>query len=65
MIVDPFVENNEEKEQWVTSKKWEYKTSFTLSDRILNKEKISINFNGIGMYVAIYINKNSIVRKVS
>ena len=56
IIEDPFVKNNEEKVQWVSKKKWEYKTTFTLSDEVLKKENIELIFEGLDTYAKIYIN---------
>ena len=58
IIEDPFIKNNEEKVQWVSSKNWEYKTTFTLSEAILKKEHIELNFEGLDTYAKIYINGN-------
>ena len=58
IIEDPFIKNNEEKAQWVSSKSWEYKTTFTLSEAILKKEHIELNFEGLDTYAKIYINGN-------
>ena len=35
MIPDPFVEINEEKVQWVVTKDWEYKTTFTVDEETI------------------------------
>lgn len=56
VIEDPFIKNNEEKVQWVSDRSWEYKTTFTLSDAILKKEHIELNFEGLDTYAKIYIN---------
>ena len=56
IIENPFVKNNEEKVQWVSNKSWEYKTTFSLSDAILKKENIELNFEGLDTYAKIYIN---------
>ena len=56
VIEDPFIKNNEEKVQWVSNRSWEYKTTFTLSDAILKKEHIELNFEGLDTYAKIYIN---------
>ncbi|TXD53057.1 MULTISPECIES: beta-mannosidase [unclassified Polaribacter] len=56
IIIDPFIKNNEEKVQWVSDKSWEYKTSFTLSDAVLKKEHIELNFEGLDTYATIYLN---------
>jgi beta-mannosidase len=58
IIEDPFIKNNEEKVQWVSDRSWEYKTTFTLSDAILKKEHIELNFEGLDTYAKIYINGN-------
>ena len=56
VIENPFVKNNEEKVQWVSNKSWEYKTTFSLSDAILKKGNIELNFEGLDTYAKIYIN---------
>ena len=58
VIEDPFIKTNEEKVQWVSKKDWEYKTNFSLSEEILNKKKIELNFEGLDTYAKIYINGN-------
>ncbi|WP_026775093.1 glycoside hydrolase family 2 protein [Polaribacter sp. Hel_I_88] len=58
IIEDPFIKNNEEKVQWVSTKSWEYKTTFSLSDEVLAKKNIEINFDGLDTYAKIYINGN-------
>jgi beta-mannosidase len=64
IIEDPFVKNNEKKVQWVSDKSWEYKTSFKLSDKILAKENIQLNFEGLDTYTTIYLN-DSLLRKTN
>jgi beta-mannosidase len=58
IIENPFIKNNEEKVQWISNKNWEYKTTFLLSDAILKKENIALNFEGLDTYAKIYINGN-------
>ncbi len=58
IIEDPFVKTNEDKAQWVSKTDWEYKTTFKLSDEILQKKNIELNFEGIDTYAKIYINGN-------
>lgn len=58
IIEDPFIKNNEEKVQWVSTKSWEYKTTFSLSNKILAKNNIELNFDGLDTYAKIYINGN-------
>ncbi len=56
IIPDPFILSNEEKVQWVSSKDWEYKTSFKLSEDILEKQNITLNFGGLDTYSSIFLN---------
>ena len=56
IIENPFIKNNEEKVQWVSNKSWEYKTIFQLSNEVLSKENIFIEFEGLDTYASIYLN---------
>ena len=56
IIDDPFIKTNEEKVQWVSNKSWEYKTTFSLSEDVLQKKNIEINFDGLDTYAQIYLN---------
>lgn len=60
IIDDPFVLNNEEKVQWVSKKSWEYKTSFSLSNDVLKKNNIELNFDGLDTYATIFLNDSII-----
>jgi beta-mannosidase len=60
IIEDPFIKNNEGKVQWVVCKNWEYKTTFTLSQEVLQKNNIEINFDGLDTYAKIYVNDSLI-----
>ncbi len=60
IIEDPFIETNEEKAQWIATKSWEYKTSFSLNDSILKKENIHLNFEGLDTYATIFLNDSLI-----
>jgi len=55
-IPDPFQESNEEKVQWVATKDWTYKTTFTLAEETLQKQHISLSFEGLDTYATIYLN---------
>ena len=56
LIPDPFVEINEEKVQWVVTKDWEYKTTFTVDEETIQKENINISFEGLDTYAKIFLN---------
>jgi beta-mannosidase len=56
IIEDPFIETNEEKAQWIATKSWEYKTTFSLNDSVLKKGNINLNFEGLDTYATIFLN---------
>lgn len=58
IIENPFIKNNEEKVQWVCKKDWEYKTTFTLSDEILQNKNIELIFDGLDTYATIFLNNS-------
>ena len=60
IIPDPFIKTNEDKVQWVSTKNWEYKTSFKVKPNQFNKENISLTFNGLDTYSKIYLNNQLI-----
>jgi beta-mannosidase len=59
-IPDPFVKTNEEKVQWVATKNWEYKTTFTISEQELQKEFINLTFEGLDTYAKVFLNEQQI-----
>ncbi|MDP4704422.1 MAG: glycoside hydrolase family 2 protein [Polaribacter sp.] len=64
MIENPFVKTNEDSMQWVSKKNWEYKTTFSLSKKQLQKKNIELHFDGLDTYATIYFN-DSIILKVN
>ncbi|WP_046757157.1 beta-mannosidase [Kordia jejudonensis] len=55
-IQDPFLGTNELNVQWVTTKDWEYQTTFSLDEETLEKSHIELTFEGLDTYATIYIN---------
>ncbi|WP_411766786.1 beta-mannosidase [Winogradskyella sp. A3E31] len=56
LIEDPFIGNNEEKVQWVSEADWEYKTTFVLDERTLEKKHLELNFEGLDTYAKVFLN---------
>lgn len=61
-IEDPFIGNNEEKVQWVSETDWEYKTTFSLSEDLLEKKHFELNFDGLDTYASVYLNDSLILK---
>ncbi|MAB47051.1 MAG: beta-mannosidase [Flavobacteriaceae bacterium] len=62
LIEDPFIGNNEEKVQWVSEADWEYKTTFSLSEDLLEKKHFELNFEGLDTYASVYLNDSLILK---
>lgn len=56
LIPDPFYSDNEKLVQWVENEIWEYQNIFTVSEQLLSKKHIEINFEGLDTYAQVYIN---------
>lgn len=62
LIEDPIISNNEEKVQWVSDADWEYKTTFSLSEDLLEKKHFELNFDGLDTYASVYLNDSLILK---
>ncbi|NLR90921.1 glycoside hydrolase family 2 protein [Flammeovirga sp. SR4] len=56
IILDPYYRLNERDVQWVDKVDWEYKTKFTIDQKIFEHQKIQLHFDGVDTYGEIYIN---------
>ncbi len=61
LIEDPFIGENEKKVQWVSDSTWLYTTSFKASPEILNKENITLNFEGLDTYASVLLNDHPLI----
>jgi beta-mannosidase len=61
IIKHPYYRLNEKKQQWIDKKDWEYKTEFDLSDEILDRDKIELEFEGLDTYAKVYVNKKLVL----
>ena len=62
MLPDPFYGLNEEKIQWVETVDWEYKTSFTLTEKELSYDGAELFFEGLDTYADVYLNGSLLFR---
>ncbi|WP_296382127.1 glycoside hydrolase family 2 protein [Winogradskyella sp.] len=56
LIEDPFIGGNEKDVQWVSETDWEYKITFSVDEKILQKKNIELNFEGLDTYASVYLN---------
>lgn len=62
LLPDPFYGVNEEKIQWVENEDWQYKTSFTVSEELLNREGALLTFEGLDTYADVYLNGSLVLK---
>lgn len=60
-IPDPFLKNNEDSIQWISSKNWQYKMQFSTSEETLKRAKHFLNFEGLDTYASVYLNDKLIL----
>ena len=60
-IEDPFYRLNEHQVQWVDKKDWVYKTSFSVEQNILSKDRIVLRFVGLDTYADVYVNDQKLL----
>ncbi|SEO15074.1 beta-mannosidase [Amphibacillus marinus] len=61
-IADPFDGDNEKALQWIDKVDWEYETSFTVDQELLNETSIEFVFNGLDTYADVYLNDQLILQ---
>lgn len=60
-IPDPFIGNNEDSIQWISSNDWLYNRSFTLSDNQSKRKKHILVFEGLDTYADVFLNDSLIL----
>jgi beta-mannosidase len=61
IIDDPFFRLNERGVQWIDKEDWIYETTFAVSDEIVSKNNILLDFKGLDTYGDIYLNEEKIL----
>ena len=62
LIENPFIKDNALKLQWISDSNWEYRTSFKIDKKTLQKHHIELSFKGLDTYASIYLNDSLIVK---
>ncbi len=56
LIDDPYFGINEQNLQWIGEKNWNYKTTFNVSEEILNRKNVELLFKGLDTYADVFLN---------
>src|SRR4030095_11366022 len=62
LIEDPFYRDNEQKQQWIGKTDWEYRTTFKVTQQLLNHRQIELVFEGLDTYADVYLNEQLILK---
>ena len=62
LIEHPFIGNNEEKLQWISKTDWDYKTTFLVDRKTLQKRHIELSFEGLDTYASVFLNDSLILK---
>jgi len=62
LIEHPFIGNNEEKLQWISETDWDYKTTFLVDRKTLQKRHIELSFEGLDTYASVFLNDSLILK---
>ena len=62
LIEHPFISDNENKLQWVSETDWEYKTTFQVDEKTLQKKNIELNLEGLDTYASVFLNDSLILQ---
>jgi beta-mannosidase len=61
LIDDPFFRLNERNMQWIDKEDWLYETIFDVEDTLLERNNISIKFDGLDTYANVTLNGENII----
>ncbi|HET6862110.1 MAG TPA: hypothetical protein VFH91_03660, partial [Pyrinomonadaceae bacterium] len=56
LIGDSFYRDNEQKQQWIGKTDWEYRSTFRVSQEVLNHENLELVFDGLDTYADVFLN---------
>ena len=62
LIEHPFLGTNEDSLQWISETDWNYKTSFLVDKATINKEHVTLNFEGLDTYASVFLNDSLILK---
>ncbi|MFN0275469.1 MAG: glycosyl hydrolase 2 galactose-binding domain-containing protein, partial [Chitinophagales bacterium] len=62
LIPDPFYADNEKQVQWIENEDWEYQTIFIVDKKMLRREFIELQFEGLDTYADVFLNDSLILK---
>ena len=61
LIEDPFYRLNEHDVQWVDKKDWIYQTTLNVTEDLLSKDRLILDFNGLDTHADVFLNDEKIL----
>ena len=62
VIEDPYYRLNEHDVQWIDKVDWEYKTTFSVDKKMLDKDRIELDFRGLDTYADVFVNGEQVLQ---
>jgi beta-mannosidase len=62
LILDPFVDTNEDSIQWIAQQNWEYQTTFDVLPSLFQHTKKQLIFHGLDTYADVYLNDSLVLQ---
>lgn len=60
-IADPFWGTNEKDLQWIENTDWEYRTVFSIDEKMFRQQNIELGFDGLDTYAKVFLNDSLIL----
>ncbi|WP_298238515.1 glycoside hydrolase family 2 protein [uncultured Algibacter sp.] len=60
-VDNPFYGTNENAQQWVEYRDWEYKSTFNINEDLFNQENINLVFEGLDTYAKVFLNDAELI----
>jgi len=60
-IADPFYRTNEKDQQWIETADWEYQSSFSVDEKLLQNQNIELVFEGLDTYAEVFVNGKKVI----
>ncbi|MCA1744521.1 MAG: glycoside hydrolase family 2 protein, partial [Bacteroidales bacterium] len=62
IINDPFYRSNEDSVQWISTKDWIYRTTFTVSEEEMANHNIQLVFEGLDTHATVKLNNVEVLK---
>ena len=62
LIEEPFYRDNETRIQWVGERDWEYRAELSVTEELLGRDGVELDFEGLDTYADVFLNDSLLFR---